>query len=62
MIKEIVICDRCGKEVKQPAKIYMRKTKYAIMGWSISEDRIELCEECGCELKRWLKEGGIYHD
>lgn len=49
MIKQIVYCDRCGKECE-----YVRNT----LGFELQrhQSEIDLCQKCYASLNRWLKE------
>lgn len=49
MIKEIVYCDRCGKECE-----YVRDT----LGYELQrhQTEIDLCQRCYKSLNTWLKE------
>jgi hypothetical protein len=58
MVKKIVYCDRCGKEVQYPiiakARLYGGKKMTRL---ELTEDeRIDLCQSCIDSLAEWLHE------
>lgn len=59
-------CDRCGKEIK-PRKILRRGWDHETFleahfdMWGLSARKFELCYECYCELKKFMKDPSTYH-
>lgn len=57
--KSMIICDRCGKEVPHNVgKRFYHQTvilfdRFCL--WEGLEDRLDLCDDCSNEFRKWLK-------
>lgn len=57
--KSTIICDRCGKEV--PHNVGKRLYHQTVILfdrfclWESLEDRLDLCDDCSNEFRKWLK-------
>lgn len=57
MKKEIIYCDRCGKECEDYIKGgYVAKRKYRL--FRTFYESLDLCDKCYEELNEWLSRNG----
>lgn len=53
MVKQIIYCDRCGKEVKYPLINLLKIC-------NLKQEPIDLCQECSDNLNFWMKNTDKY--
>jgi hypothetical protein len=55
MKREVVTCDKCGRQIQEPTLVYpSRDVKLTVFGMLLDTPRYDLCRDCYQDFKRWI--------